>query len=700
MTRQPRTDYTPTDPDFGAAWVDVDEWRDAPRRHRYVHGGFDGTHTLFSFYFPPEGYRGRFFQFLEGGAGGHENLLAEAGMGRNMDWAFDLAFEELGGYLVESNQGHYHNEGLGFANDIELFRASAESARFSSFLAGEMYGARPHHGYVWGGSGGGSRSIYCIENAPDVFAGASPHVIWPATNGSNGGAQPWSAWANWWLHARGQRARIIDATEPGGSGNPYDGLTTLQREALSALYRRGYPRRAESQLSSFGPWLFQMYALKASDPEYYDDFWNAPGYLGADVPALLEPLVVDRTFRVRRVHTAEDGQIVIAGIVRAATAGAVSTGPTSEGGAPSGQDYAIDIEDGPEDPQQLCFARVTVVSGKAKGRSLYVSAVDANGTLYGFGEMAPDLFDGVAAGDEVRVDNRDFIAYAYCYRYAIDMKSYSIVDERGRAVFAPEHGGLRGETADHLPIYPQRTRPVAPRRDHTGRFSGKVIHVNAALDSMCWPGPSAFYARLVRNHQVANTDNVYRLWWVDNAPHGDPEWLCPAVTPEKDPKMWTARLVEYTGVTCEALRSLVAWVEEGVAPQRSTSYSLTEDAGLVLPPTAVERGGVQPVAAATANGGARAEVSVGEPVSFEGVAAQPPGTGAIVSAEWDFEGTGAWPLRHDVDGFSENARVTATHVYTQPGTYFAAFRVGAHRDGAKGHAPAARNLARVRVVVR
>src|SRR5215469_1373672 len=65
---------------FGAPFIDVDEWRDQPARHRYVHGGFEDTHTRFSFYFPPaEKYRGRFFQYLEGGAGGHDNLLAPPG---------------------------------------------------------------------------------------------------------------------------------------------------------------------------------------------------------------------------------------------------------------------------------------------------------------------------------------------------------------------------------------------------------------------------------------------------------------------------------------------------------------------------------------------------------------------------------------------------------------------------------------------
>src|SRR5215471_13696906 len=88
--------YAPTEDGFGTAFIDVDEWRDQPVRHRYVHGGFEGTHTLFSFYFPPaETYTGRFFQLLEGGAGGHENLLIPPGAdetflrGSGMMWIFE-----------------------------------------------------------------------------------------------------------------------------------------------------------------------------------------------------------------------------------------------------------------------------------------------------------------------------------------------------------------------------------------------------------------------------------------------------------------------------------------------------------------------------------------------------------------------------------------------------------------------------------
>jgi hypothetical protein len=39
---------------FGKAFIDVDEWRDKTRRHRYVHGGFENSHLRFSIYLPPK----------------------------------------------------------------------------------------------------------------------------------------------------------------------------------------------------------------------------------------------------------------------------------------------------------------------------------------------------------------------------------------------------------------------------------------------------------------------------------------------------------------------------------------------------------------------------------------------------------------------------------------------------------------------
>src|SRR5215470_12091217 len=109
------------DPFFDTPFVDVDEWRDEPVRHRYVHGGFEGTDALFSMYFPPpERYQGRFFH----------PVMPVSGTEHAVD---------SGAYLVESNQGR-PSPFPGDDPTIAGYRASAATARYSRVLAAEMYG--------------------------------------------------------------------------------------------------------------------------------------------------------------------------------------------------------------------------------------------------------------------------------------------------------------------------------------------------------------------------------------------------------------------------------------------------------------------------------------------------------------------------------------------------------------------------------
>jgi hypothetical protein len=120
-----------------------------------------------------------------------------------------------------------------------------------------------------------------------------------------------------------------------------------------------------------------------------------------------------------------------------------------------------------------------------------------------------------------------------------------------------------------------------------------------------------------------------------------------------------------------------------------------------VPATAMERKGIQPVVELEANGGARAEVAAGEPVTFTARIQVPPAPGKVVSAQWDFEGVGTY--RDDAelgDPTSETVHLTATHTFSTPGTYFPALRVASQREGNPG-TPFARslNLSRVRVVV-
>jgi hypothetical protein len=126
------------------------------------------------------------------------------------------------------------------------------------------------------------------------------------------------------------------------------------------------------------------------------------------------------------------------------------------------------------------------------------------------------------------------------------------------------------------------------------------------------------------------------------------------------------------------------------------------DGRVSLPAGAAERGGIQPVVTATANGADRTEVGVGEEVVLAADAEVPSGAGTIVAVEWDFDGSGTYLCRdEDVDGTAATVSVSTTHAYDHPGTYFATARVFSHRDGDR-NAAARRipNLAQVRVVVR
>jgi hypothetical protein len=111
--------------------------------------------------------------------------------------------------------------------------------------------------------------------------------------------------------------------------------------------------------------------------------------------------------------------------------------------------------------------------------------------------------------------------------------------------------------------------------------------------------------------------------------------------------------------------------------------------------------GVQPVVHLEVNGGERAQVAVGEAVTFAARIEVPVAPGNVVSAEWDFEGAGTYLDAAELDKpTSDPVQVTATHTYTNPGTYFPALRVASQRE-CDPFAPFARshNLSRVRVVV-
>src|SRR3954451_24162933 len=84
--------------------------------------------------------------------------------------------------------------------------------------------------------------------------------------------------------------QIIDALEPGGSGNMYAGLNDEEKEALQEVTKMGFPPQSWFGYKRMGihGFLVLYQGVVRADKKYFDeDFWKTPGYLGANPPASL-----------------------------------------------------------------------------------------------------------------------------------------------------------------------------------------------------------------------------------------------------------------------------------------------------------------------------------------------------------------------------------------------------------------------------
>ena len=123
----------------------------------------------------------------------------------------------------------------------------------------------------------------------------------------------------------------------------------------------------------------------------------------------------------------------------------------------------------------------------------------------------------------------------------------------------------------------------------------------------------------------------------------------------------------------QALRDVSAWAEKGIEPPPGTEYRII-DGQVLVPGSAANRKGIQPVVTLAVNGGERAEVTAGETVSFTGTIAVPPGAGSVVNTEWDFDGAGTFPVSSPVPDGASEVSVSITHKFNQPGNYFPVLR--------------------------
>jgi hypothetical protein len=672
--------FTIKDSLFNKPFIDIDEWRDVPVRHRYIHGGFKGTETRFSFHFPPKKkYQARFFQYITPFPD-NENL-SQGASGEEDKIGFSIA---SGAYFIETNGGGRIDFTNPRANDptIGAYRANAASAQFSRAVALEIYGGERPFGYAFGGSGGAYRTIGGFENTDGIWDGIVPYVL--------GSPMAIPNVFTVRMHAmrilKDKFPQIIDALEPGGSGDMYAGLNEEEKEALLEVTEMGFPPKSWFGYETMGihGFLVLYQGVVMADRKYFEeDFWNVPGYFGAN-PS--ESLLKARIQKVSKIKS---------GIVLDHAVDLGLKDPMAEnergtadlawkriGGTEGEMPVAFQLEDFIPDVDFL-GGDLIIKSGAAAGNTLQLTKTEGDKIV--LGPADPGVLIQIQPGDEVQVDNSNFLAVQTYHRHQVPGKEYLVWDQ-----FRDKAGN---------PIYPQRPMLLGPMFTMgaagsvpTGKFKGKMILLGSLWDREAYPWQCDWYRERVEENLGDKADDFFRLWFTDHALHGDrPQ--------QEDP----TRTVSYLGVLQQALRDLSAWVEGGIVPPATTNYKM-EDGQIIIPPTAEERKGIQPVVKVLVDGSERTDISVDEKVTFNAIIELPENTGRIIAADWDFEGKRDFSVREKLNGynsFSDQYILKATFKFTKSGTYFPTLRAVSQRNGdVKTEFARIQNLGRVRVVVK
>ncbi len=657
---------------FSQPYIDKEEWRETPVRHYYVHGGFKGTddkgdEVRFCFYFPErEHYKERFFQYVSPAPEDEHN--SESLTGEDDKIAFALTH---GAYFAVTNQGGFTAE-----QGDRLYRSSANGAEFGRVTAQRLYGYKHRpYGYIFGGSGGSFKTMSCIEMTDGVWDGAVPYVIGNPIATPNVFCP--RVRATRLLGEEGLK-RVVDAMEPGGSGDIYEGLNEEQKLALKEASEMGFPDRGWFSWNSMGdgalmvlaPTIYRVY------PQYFKDFWEKEGYEGADPKSseardrvkfktTVQELIVPEK-KKEEIYTSVDNSWI--------------NTMTGNNDTP-----LIRMKETPPEGSYLFHCRVRVLSGAAKGKETPIESIE-NGVIKvssAFdGSNGGDALAGLAVGDEIMIDNSDYLAMQTFQRHQVPDESYKVYD-----IYRDKDGN---------PIYPQLPLLIAPMiakggggSIQSGHINGKVIAVCSLLDESAYAWHGDWYRSAVNKAKNGDEENWFRLYYNDNCIHDDQSSLA-------DPY----HQVDYLGILHQALLDVVDWCEKGIKPRATTNY--TFDKGQIkVPETAEQRGGLQPVVKAFANGEKSVKVKIGEEVTFTAEIEVPYEEDTVNEAVWYFEDTNDFSkvceLTKTADG---TAKAKTTYSFKTAGTYFPTIKVKSSRKGAeKDIFVQCKNLDRVRVTV-
>lgn len=675
------------DMQFAKPYVDVDEWRDKPVRHRYIHGGFEGTLTRFCFYFPPaENYVKRFFQHLSPFVGDEKEAQQQEGIEDKISFAV-----KHGSYLVESNLGGIVNGG---DDPTLMYRASAACAQFSRKLASEFYGGHRPYGYVYGGSGGGFKTISCVESTTGIWDGAVPFVIGSPVAMPN----VFTVRAHAMRILRNKMEEIKDALEPGGSGNPYECLNEEEAAALREAELMGFPMETWCVYDTIGEGALPVLtpAAMAIDPSYCKDFWEKPGYLGTASGSSAKRDRIVMESEVTQIFHPEYGLMGMADSIDEKNAYGVDEAWKHAMG--HGQKLPVfSLHPYPEGDFYRTGMKIRFTSGALSGEEFGAICLPENCVTIDVGMDTRDLKEllGKArVGDKVMLDNSDYIALQTFHRHQVPGPEYHAWDQ-----FRDEKGE---------PVYPQRPVLVGPviaghgaGSVQSGTPNCKVIILESLMDESAFPWQADWYRSLIRKNAGTEDEDVMRLWYMEHCMHTD----C-----EEGNGGDHQHIVSYLGALYQALLDLSDWVERGIVPAESSGYDM--DGGQVrIKDTAKERKGIQPLVrmgiceetgkeekaktpetaqrkeekakaskTQTAKAVQRKEVKAGDTVSFQVLAELPEGCGKVETMLWDFEESGEFtPGGRITEEAGNVVKIENSHRFTQPGTHFPVVKVAVNR---------------------
>ena len=695
---------------FAHPVIDQDEWRERllingkTLPFRYLHGYFEGTAVKFSFCFPTaDQYQNRFHQYLSPFPGPDEEMGSlgcnELHTGLEDRIAFALS---CGAYFIETNMGSTSQ--FGSKKDDKLtWQSSAAAAEYSRIKAMEIYDTdkRPY-GYVYGGSGGGYKTMACIENTR-AWDGAAPYVI----------GSPVSLPNTITMHVQGQRVlrnafgKILDALEPGGSGDPYRELNKDEADMLRELTRMGFPPLAwyveAKGVIDAGSLPVLLPSVKGLDPTYFTDFWTKPGYAGSDPESASSKDRIYLRTKVKAVHLADQ-------TARSTEDGQNGVDDAYKKQLAAGNGAYIELESLPQG-ENLYLEGLSMIfqSGNAKDAVLLMDkmmrftdsegGIATIGSAYGTSDIN-DTLKKVKRGDEILLDNSDYIAVQSYYRHQVPAD-------------LSFHAWDQFRSADGTPKTPQRAPFPVPFTGvgvpQDGHIQGKVINIQALMDESTCAWCADWWRKKII--EANGTDENHRTYFMERCMHGDINAI------------GNYMVVNYVGALRQALIDLADWVEKGIEPLKRTTYTLGEDGQVHAEMDVSKRYGIQGIPVLKANGGKCAHVKTGECVRFSVDVEVPEGAGDVTEILFTPQEKDLAARKTDVNGVARlifgdemwderlafekgirgnihTAHAETVGCYDKPGTYFATVRIATNRHGDLNEMfTQVLNLDRARIVV-